>query len=285
MRRPPRIRPRRPLRRAKTEPFAQRRGGLVLDHGGADRPARRRAHRRPAPARCSGPASRTTWCKCLDRLYRQRRIDLQHARILRIWGERRHARRTRAPRARRGDSRLWREAMERLDWPLRAKGIVAGASPAPVGWRGVVAFPGGGGVTGASPRTGAPRRRRRSGPSSSSAAARTSPGCACSGRGFRHCFAALEDAAGWTVLDPLVGPPGGGPARPAARLRPAGASTAAPASPCSARSCRAGRAGACCRRFAPFSCVALCRAVLGADAPFARDALRPVPRPGAAERN
>ncbi|HYZ31301.1 MAG TPA: hypothetical protein VE684_03345, partial [Crenalkalicoccus sp.] len=23
--------------------------------------------------------------------------------------------------------------------------------------------------------------------------------------GFRHCFAALEDAAGWTVLDPLTG--------------------------------------------------------------------------------
>ena len=29
--------------------------------------------------------------KCLDRLYRQRRIDLQHARILRIWGERQQA--------------------------------------------------------------------------------------------------------------------------------------------------------------------------------------------------
>ncbi len=26
--------------------------------------------------------------RCLDRLYRQRRVDLQHARILRIWGER-----------------------------------------------------------------------------------------------------------------------------------------------------------------------------------------------------
>jgi hypothetical protein len=26
--------------------------------------------------------------KCLDRLYRQRRIDLTHARILRRWGER-----------------------------------------------------------------------------------------------------------------------------------------------------------------------------------------------------
>lgn len=63
--------------------------------------------------------------KCLDRLYRQRRIELAHARILRIWGER-----GTAPSARviceRGDLRLWSEAMERLDFPLRAKGIVTG---------------------------------------------------------------------------------------------------------------------------------------------------------------
>jgi len=63
--------------------------------------------------------------KCLDRLYRQRRIELCHARIMRIWGERgvppcpRHAQE-------RGDFRLWREAMSRLEFPLRVKGIVAG---------------------------------------------------------------------------------------------------------------------------------------------------------------
>jgi len=62
--------------------------------------------------------------KCLDALYRHRRIDLTHVRIMRIWGERRvspnpaHARE-------RSDWRLWREAMDRLDWPLRAKRIVA----------------------------------------------------------------------------------------------------------------------------------------------------------------
>jgi hypothetical protein len=61
--------------------------------------------------------------KCLDRLYRQRRIELAHARIMRIWGERgtapspRHA-------SERGDHRLWQEAMSRLEWPLRVKGIV-----------------------------------------------------------------------------------------------------------------------------------------------------------------
>jgi hypothetical protein len=62
--------------------------------------------------------------RCLDALYRDRVIDLRHARVLRIWGERQaapdpvHA-------TERGDSRLWREALARLDWPLREKGIVA----------------------------------------------------------------------------------------------------------------------------------------------------------------
>lgn len=61
--------------------------------------------------------------KCLDRLYRQRRIELAHARIMRIWGERGTAPNPRYP-AERGDHRLWREAMTRLEWPLRVKGIV-----------------------------------------------------------------------------------------------------------------------------------------------------------------
>ena len=66
--------------------------------------------------------------KCLDRLYRQRRIDLAHARIMRIWGERGTAPDPTVLRER-GDYRLWSEAMERLDWPLRMKGIVAGPEP------------------------------------------------------------------------------------------------------------------------------------------------------------
>ena len=81
--------------------------------------------------------------RCLDRLYRQRRIDLQHARILRIWGERGCAPDPRAPRER-GDARLWREAMNRLDGPLRAKGIVSGGPPAPDGGAEILPFPGGG---------------------------------------------------------------------------------------------------------------------------------------------
>ncbi|MFC7738345.1 hypothetical protein ACFQX4_21595 [Roseomonas sp. GCM10028921] len=66
--------------------------------------------------------------KCLDRLYRHRRIDLAHARIMRIWGERGTAPDpTVLPE--RGDHQLWREEMERLDWPLRMRGIVAGPEP------------------------------------------------------------------------------------------------------------------------------------------------------------
>ncbi|MDE2197554.1 MAG: hypothetical protein KGJ41_00920 [Rhodospirillales bacterium] len=62
--------------------------------------------------------------KCLDTLYRRRRIDLRHARILRIWGERQAAP-SPAYAAERCDWRIWREALDRLDWPLRMKGIVA----------------------------------------------------------------------------------------------------------------------------------------------------------------
>ncbi len=60
---------------------------------------------------------------CLDRLYRQRRIDLAHVRILRIWGERGTTPDPRMP-AERNDLKLWNEALSRLAFPLRQKGIV-----------------------------------------------------------------------------------------------------------------------------------------------------------------
>ena len=62
--------------------------------------------------------------KCLDGLYRQRRISLEHARVLRIWGERQMAP-SRVVAVERHDQLVWTEALERLDWPLRIKGIVA----------------------------------------------------------------------------------------------------------------------------------------------------------------
>jgi hypothetical protein len=61
--------------------------------------------------------------KCLDTLYRRRRIDLAHARILRIWGERQSGPNP-AYASERCDWRLWREALDRLEWLLRVKGIV-----------------------------------------------------------------------------------------------------------------------------------------------------------------
>jgi hypothetical protein len=78
--------------------------------------------------------------KCLDRLYRQRRIELQHARILRIWGERGHPPDPRHP-GESGDWRLWREAMARLEWPLRVKGIVDGPALPAEAMSAVLPFP------------------------------------------------------------------------------------------------------------------------------------------------
>lgn len=77
---------------------------------------------RPAPP---GPCRPEAVVRCLDTLYRRRRIELLHVRILRIWGLR-----GRAPDPRRArercDWRLWREALERLEHPLRQQGIVTG---------------------------------------------------------------------------------------------------------------------------------------------------------------
>jgi len=63
--------------------------------------------------------------RCLERLYRARRIDLVHARILRLWGERGVAP-PRVPGAERSDWQIWRQAISALDGALRARGFVAG---------------------------------------------------------------------------------------------------------------------------------------------------------------
>ena len=86
--------------------------------------------------------------------------------------------------------------------------------------------------------------------------------------GFRHCFAALEDDAGWLVLDPLTG------RLLLARLavprgydlpgfyRRAGLT---PVGPFPLEEAAMGAP----LRGIPMSCVAICRAVLGPHAPFA----------------
>lgn len=66
--------------------------------------------------------------KCLDELYRRRRIELLHARILRHYGRRGRAPNPAHPRER-CDWRLWQEAMDRLAYPLRQKGLLAARGP------------------------------------------------------------------------------------------------------------------------------------------------------------
>ena len=87
--------------------------------------ARHDGQREGGSARVPRPCEPDDVIKCLDGLYRHHRIDLAHARVLRIWGERGVAPDPRY-HAERADAVLWREAMERLSWPLRMKGIVAG---------------------------------------------------------------------------------------------------------------------------------------------------------------
>lgn len=86
--------------------------------------------------------------------------------------------------------------------------------------------------------------------------------------GFRHCFAALQDEAGWTVLEPLSGrlmvarlPVATGFDLPLFYRR-AGLRVLGPFAAGEPR-------GACLPSFAPFSCVTLCRALIGPEAPFA----------------
>ena len=86
--------------------------------------------------------------------------------------------------------------------------------------------------------------------------------------GFRHCFAAIADEGGWTVLEPLAGRllVARLPVQPGFDLpgfyRRAGLAVVgpfAPTAPCATRL----------PRLAPLTCVSLCRAVLGPEAPFA----------------
>ncbi len=60
---------------------------------------------------------------CLDRLYKLGKIRLAHARVLRAWGERGERPDPRVA-AERAEAALWDEALARLDWLRRVKGIV-----------------------------------------------------------------------------------------------------------------------------------------------------------------
>lgn len=86
--------------------------------------------------------------------------------------------------------------------------------------------------------------------------------------GFRHCFAALGDEVGWTVLEPLSGrllvarlPVPAGFDLPGFYRR-AGLAVLGPFEPGAPRAQRL-------PNLSPLTCVGLCRALLGPDAPFA----------------
>ena len=70
-----------------------------------------------------GPCEPDEVVKALDQLYRRRRIELVHSRILRIWGERQRAP-NQAYALERSDAQLWRQAIDRLSWSLIVRGIV-----------------------------------------------------------------------------------------------------------------------------------------------------------------
>jgi hypothetical protein len=115
-----RIPTRRPLERVRTEPFRDAEQAWFWTMGVL---AARRDGGGSSGPRMARPCDPDDVVKCLDQLYRRRRIELLHARILRIWGERQVAPDPACP-AEACDARLWREAMERLEWPLRAKEII-----------------------------------------------------------------------------------------------------------------------------------------------------------------
>jgi hypothetical protein len=66
--------------------------------------------------------------KLLDRLYRQGKIHLGHARVLRVWCERSAVPDPDVP-SERYDAELWREAIQALDEPMRVAGIVERPAP------------------------------------------------------------------------------------------------------------------------------------------------------------
>lgn len=78
-----------------------------------------------------GPCRTEVVLRGLDRLYRNRRLDLLHVRVLRQWGWR-----GRVPDASRPqdgfDRAVWTEALDRLAWVWREAGVVSPLTrPAP----------------------------------------------------------------------------------------------------------------------------------------------------------
>ena len=70
--------------------------------------------------RVTRPCEPDDLVKCLDGLYRRGRVNLLHARVLRRCGER-YVSPNPGSDFERSEYRLWQEAMNCLEWPLRSK--------------------------------------------------------------------------------------------------------------------------------------------------------------------
>ncbi len=86
--------------------------------------ARRAGARRGAGDAVVRPCEPDDVVNCLDRLYRSDQISPMELRALVRWGERQMAP-SRQHQTEQEDARLWRSALDRLECPLRLKGIVA----------------------------------------------------------------------------------------------------------------------------------------------------------------
>ncbi len=115
-------RPARPSGQPRTEPF--RSAAEAWFWTMAALAARREGARLSSGlGRVPRPCEPDDVVRCLDALYRARRVTLAHARVLRVWGDRQVAP-SPACVAERAEAALWQEACERMEWPLRVKGIV-----------------------------------------------------------------------------------------------------------------------------------------------------------------
>lgn len=85
--------------------------------------ARRDGSRNDGSHRIPRPCDPDDVIRALDLLHRRGGINLDHARVMRRWGERGAVPNPDSPKHH-DDAVLWAEAMERLEGLLRAKGIV-----------------------------------------------------------------------------------------------------------------------------------------------------------------
>ncbi len=88
---------------------------------------------------CMRPCEPLDILKVLERLYRNRRLLMDHLKVLRHYGRRKMAPDPRRPKEMRAD-KLWREALERIEPLLERKGIVRKWPPCAVWEQGPASY-------------------------------------------------------------------------------------------------------------------------------------------------